>query len=504
MKHHSLIVCLRAASLFCLGGCADNAFVAPSKTAASISQPASAATTVAPISPSIRYVGRWDVSNPAQYVSSWGGAYFTVAFTGTTAKLKLGNTNDYFVRLDNGPWVSYRNVSGTVDLTPTPLAGGTHTLTVAQGKDYAYEFRFEGLELDAGASVSPAATSDLLIEYIGDSITAGFKDAQANVSAYGWVCAEALGGEHTQIAWPGIKLLSGAGSTGMDQQYLRLKGNYNDPAGTTASWDFARYAPRVVVVNLGTNDNPAETSAASFQAAYTAFLATIRSKFPQAEIFALRTFVGVWEAPTRAAVNTRAAAGDTRVHFVNTAGWLTANTSDYLPNDNTHPSEAGHQKAGQLLKEVIAPYVGGAPVLADGTYRLLNRNSGLALDAKGQLTADGTPVQQWAYNGGANQQWSITSLGGNTYKIVGVQSGKALDVTGQALAAGAAIQLYPYNGGDNQRWSLSPAAQGSYTLTGVQSGLVLEVEAQSTANGALIKQYTSNGGAHQQWLLQKL
>ncbi|RYD89936.1 MAG: hypothetical protein EOP54_24775, partial [Sphingobacteriales bacterium] len=449
----------------------------------------------------IKYFGRWDFSNTSQYVSNWGGAYIRVNFTGTTVKIKLGNQNDYFVRIDNGPWVSYLNVSGTVNLTPAPLSSGTHTLVVAQGKDYEYEFKFEGLVLDAGASTGAPTPLNFLMEYIGDSITAGFKDTQANVSAYGWVCAEGLNAEHTQIAWPGIKLLSGSSYKAMDYQYLKLKGNYNDPS-TTANWDFSKYTPQIVVVNLGTNDNPAETTNAAFQSAYTSFLATVRSKFPNAEIFAMRTFVGVWESATLAAVNARINAGDNKVHFVNTSGWLTANASDYLPGDNTHPSVSGQAKAGNLLKSVIAPYVGGSALIPDGTYKIVNRNSGLALEATGQGTANGTAITQWTYNGGGNQKWTVTHLGGNVYRIVGVQSGRALDVNGQSLVDGAALQLYDYNGGSNQKFTIAATSGGYVTLTGVQSGKAVEVEAQSTAPGALIKQWTSNGGTHQQWIFQ--
>ncbi|MFC0513023.1 RICIN domain-containing protein [Mucilaginibacter angelicae] len=449
----------------------------------------------------IKYFGRWDFSNPAQYVSNWGGAYIKVNFTGTTVKIKVGNTNNYFARIDGGAWVTYNNVSGTVNLTPTPLSAGTHTLIVAEGKDYDYEFKFEGLILDAGAATAAPSVSNYLIEYIGDSITAGFKDSQANVSAYGWVCAEGLNSEHTQIAWPGIKLISGTSSKGMDYQYLRLKGNYNDPT-TTATWDFTKYTPQIVVVNLGTNDNPAETSDAAFQSAYTSFLATIRSKFPNAEIFAMRTYVGVWENATLAAVNARITAGDSKVHFVNTSGWLTANTSDYLPGDNTHPSESGHIKAGNLLKSIISPYAGGSALIANGTYKIVNRNSGLVLEATGQGTGNGTAIEQWSYNGGDNQKWVVTNLGGNTYKIIGVQSGRSLDVNGQSLIDGAAIQLYDYNGGDNQKWTITPTTGGYVTISGVQSGKLAEVEGQSTAAGALVKQWTSNGGTNQQWIFQ--
>ena len=309
-----------------------------------------AAASGMPGDTNIKYFGRWDFGSTTQYVSYWGGAYLRVNFSGTTVKIKLGNTSNYYAKIDNGPWISFLNISGTVNLTPTPLANGTHTLTVAQGKDYNYVFNFQGLVLDPGAVTSVPPVSSVLIEYIGDSITAGYTDAQANVSDYAWVCSEALGTEHTQVAYPGITLVSGYPGTGMDVQYFRQQ---SLAYPSSPHWDFSRYTPKIVVINLGTNDNNKRVPDSVLQRSYTSFLLAIRTKFPHAEIFAMSTFLGVKAAPTRAAVNARNAAGDAKVHYINTSGWLSA--ADYT--DGLHPSVGGHTRAAHLLQPILAPYV---------------------------------------------------------------------------------------------------------------------------------------------------
>jgi len=143
-----------------------------------------------------------------------------------------------------------------------------------------------------------------------------------------------------------------------------------------------------------------------------------------------------------------------------------------------------------------------ATPVANGTYKIINRNSGLALDATGQGTANGTAIDQWGYNGGNNQRWTVTSLGGGQYKVVGVQSGKVLEVAGQSTADGAAVQLYTDNGGGNQKWNFVATSGGYYTLQGVQSGKLMEVVGQSTAPGAVVDQWTGNSGTNQQWSFQ--
>jgi len=137
--------------------------------------------------------------------------------------------------------------------------------------------------------------------------------------------------------------------------------------------------------------------------------------------------------------------------------------------------------------------------LSDGTYKIVNLNSRLALDAKGQAITNGTPIQQFAYGGGANQKWTVTSLGSGQYKITGVQSGKVLDVKGQSTSDGAAIQLYTDNGGSNQKWIISPTAG---TIQGVQSSKYMEVAGSSASSGALVDQSTGTGAQNQQWTFQ--
>jgi hypothetical protein len=137
--------------------------------------------------------------------------------------------------------------------------------------------------------------------------------------------------------------------------------------------------------------------------------------------------------------------------------------------------------------------------LGNGIYKIVNLNSGLVLDAVGQNTTNGTPIDQWSFNGEANQEWTVTSIGSGEYTIKGVQSGRVLDVKGQSTANGAAVQLYDSNGGGNQEWVITPSAG---TIEGVQSGKLMEVAGQSTSPGALVDIYGANGGENQQWSFQ--
>ncbi len=141
--------------------------------------------------------------------------------------------------------------------------------------------------------------------------------------------------------------------------------------------------------------------------------------------------------------------------------------------------------------------------IANGTYKIINRNSGLAVDVKGLATTNGSPVQQYGYNGGGNQQWTVSSLGNGNYSIIGVQSGLALDVVGGGTANGTAIDIWPYGSGANQQWSFTATSGGYYRLTPANApNSCLDVQHSAITNGVPLQIWNYNGGTSQQWSLQ--
>jgi hypothetical protein len=144
----------------------------------------------------------------------------------------------------------------------------------------------------------------------------------------------------------------------------------------------------------------------------------------------------------------------------------------------------------------------GGGTIASGTYKIINRNSGLALDANLAGTTNGTLIDQYTYQAHGNQQWVVTSLGGGQYSIAGVQSGKVLDVTGGSDANGAQVELYTNHSGSNQKWVITASSGGYYIVQNVDSGKLLDVVGASTKNSALVDQWTNNGGNNQQWSFQ--
>ncbi len=173
--------------------------------------------------------------------------------------------------------------------------------------------------------------------------------------------------------------------------------------------------------------------------------------------------------------------------------------------DQAPPSAGADAAAGPDSSDVNPDTSTGAGIIPDGTYRVTARHSGKVLDVYNAVTGDGTNVDQWSYNGGNNQLWTFTHLGGNVYKILGVQSRKALEVATASTTDGTNVDIRTYTGAANQQWTISSLTGGNFRLSPVSnSGSALDVVGASTADSANACQYAWLGGNNynQQWSIQ--
>ncbi|MCX5425907.1 RICIN domain-containing protein [Streptomyces sp. NBC_00078] len=155
------------------------------------------------------------------------------------------------------------------------------------------------------------------------------------------------------------------------------------------------------------------------------------------------------------------------------------------------------QRAGGALEDAT-----GTPTINPSTfYTIKNVNSSQMMDVYGWSTADGGGVVQWPSTGGANQQWTIVPVTGQLYKIVNRNSGKALEMNFSSHWKGTAAQQWTYGGGNNQLWYFEPTS-GGYLIRNFESRQVLEVSSGSTANGAAIAQWMALNQSNQAWTIQ--
>src|SRR5690349_14091084 len=427
----NVLVSSAAAVLLGLGGWLP---APPAVAAAAPAAPPAVAGDGTPSDPNIAFHGRWDTTDRAAVVPHFAGAYLVTGFTGTRVALKQRAAIDLYYSIDGGADGYLRNVSGTVNLTPTALRAGNHTLRVSYrvvAGSYHGDAVFQGLVLDSGAGTLPAPRPARLLEFIGDSITVGTTSSKNALTAYGWLTGESLKAAHTQVAEGGACLVSAAdGCTGMADRFLR-----NNTAAGSPLWDFSRYQADAVVINLGTNDVGHGVSGATFQAVYTQLLRDIRSRYPRAAILALQTFTKRYAAQTQAAVQAVTAAGDRNAYFVTTDGWVPA---DGL-SDSVHPNDLGHAAIATRLAPIITEKIGttttspsatpsapGGSACAITYARTGEWGTGAQFDVTIRNTSaaaiDGWALT-WTLPGGQriNQSWNATiSQSGATAKAVNV------------------------------------------------------------------------------------
>ncbi|MFJ9704551.1 pectinesterase family protein [Streptomyces sp. NPDC101234] len=106
--------------------------------------------------------------------------------------------------------------------------------------------------------------------------------------------------------------------------------------------------------------------------------------------------------------------------------------------------------------------------LADqGSGRFAVKSAGgMCLDVPGGSTAVGTQLQQWGCaSGQTNQQWTLKASRNGTYQIVNVNSGLCVSDKGASTAPGAAVIQETCTANSNKLWKLNPVGGAAATPT---------------------------------------
>lgn len=232
------------------------------------------------------------------------------------------------------------------------------------------------ISISADGEIIPTEpVSDRRIEFVGDSITCGFgieaehtcdgfRTAQENSRInYASLTAQHFNAEYNLVSWTSIGVYSNSvkedvdvpdDSWTMPKIYFHTDkatdgwtGNWENPE----MWDFSRFVPQLIVVNLGTNDKDFTRGIAerteAFEAAYIKFISDIRKNNPDSYILCTLGAMGQELCPQ--VESSVKKLGDEKISFMAFDVQL---ESDGIGAEG-HPNAVTHRKmADRLIKEI--------------------------------------------------------------------------------------------------------------------------------------------------------
>lgn len=332
----------------------------------------------------VAFLGRWQGGRGSSRRCSYGTVSFAVNFRGSSqlvARLQPYDLTMYHTcQVNEGDPFVLEHLSGDLVIASNLDKSATYSISCGRNTEAYYGATIlDALLVDEGAvTLSPPRPSgQLAVEFLGDSITAGYQAlAQRGATEDGprwedvfktWaaILANAWGTRNWRtVAQSSIAVLPhnsyGMSFKAMKDQFLCSELTMYQPCQRL--WDFDEWQADVVVLNLGTNDfvfvDPTE---ADFEKAYLELIQIVRSKYPGALIFCIVPLAqscqleAKWQKMIDGITKAVAAAGpDVEVISTGSAThpWLDCQ-KDYV--DTFHPTQEGHLHFAQHLSPVMLP-----------------------------------------------------------------------------------------------------------------------------------------------------
>lgn len=262
----------------------------------------------------ISYEGRIMMTNDAA-VLMWPGTAVRIDFVGTglSGVVKDQDTSNYYNVIVDGMVTGkiHPDTSRKDYRLATGLHYGRHSIELFKrtewdkGKTWFYGFAFEGKTVLADPPKMPARK----MEFFGNSITCGYAiedrvgDSpigyfENNYDSYAAITARHFNAQCHYTAKSGIGIMVSWFPLIMPEMYNRL-----DPTDSASRWDFSKYTPDLVVINLLQNDAWITNMPANEQfkrkfgtrrpsedliiESYRNFVRTVRQVYPEAQIICM-------------------------------------------------------------------------------------------------------------------------------------------------------------------------------------------------------------------------
>ncbi|MFN2137778.1 MAG: SGNH/GDSL hydrolase family protein, partial [Candidatus Promineifilaceae bacterium] len=283
----------------------------------------------------IRYTGRFDFHDPKRPVFDWPGVAIEFAFEGTGLAIFLeDDSNFYNVTVDSRSQVLDTESGRERYVVAEGLEPGEHYFRMVKRTEAIIGSAvFGGVEIARGELLEPPPGKGRRIEFIGDSITAGFGNegdspeclfsaaTQNAEKAYAALVAAELDADYSLIAVSGLGVYYPLQMAGVSTPETAI--DFIDRVlafDHSITWPPERQTPDAVVISLGTNDYSSDPVPEddAFIEAYLELLDGVRGRYPEAYIFAVAGPLVFQQGPQmiETVVERFQSAGDKRVTYV--------------------------------------------------------------------------------------------------------------------------------------------------------------------------------------------
>ena len=389
------VVCALAVSAFTLTACGNNNAEADSADASvtEVTHDMNTETTYTASEGNVKLLGRTYFDGEKLFCALSGtGAEFT--FTGTKCSITvMGDSNsgnvtaaDNQARVGiyvNGERVIDDMVDNLMEIYDVFESDTPQDVTVSIVK--LSESPMSTIAISdikvTGSEIKPTPNKDILIEFIGDSITCGYgaddpvkenhfsTKTEDVTKAYAYKTAAALNADYSMVSFSGYGIISGytndkkVSAQTVPQYYTKLGYSWASNGSFTPAnidWDFSKRQPDIIVVNLGTNDDSYTKTDSERQmeycTEYVEFLKLIREKNPDAKILCTLGVMGdrLYEYVQLAALNYTEETGDTNISTMK----FDVQSPDDGYSADWHPSITTHDKASEKLAAEIKSLIG--------------------------------------------------------------------------------------------------------------------------------------------------
>ncbi|MBO7580282.1 MAG: lipase [Bacteroidaceae bacterium] len=325
-----------------------------------------------PTDTNIQYIGRIEDSDPNFIKFTYPGVQIRTGFTGTRLEMMCKLRSGYFMaEIDGGEPFKISFLGNTVVNLARNLKDGTHQAIVTYiGEGYENVPEFHGFFVDKGKTLAPAAPlPSRKIEFIGNSITCGYgieanseadhyEDETANFYyTYAARTARNLDAQAVVVARSGIGVYrSYNGPKTGDKVNMNTEYPYTLLYNNKYEWDFSRYTPDLVCINLGTNDTSTQGADSTLLVnGFKQLYRQVRSHYPNAKIVLL---CGCMMSGDQ--LRSAQQALDTTVAYAHQQGDKEVYRFDFTPHDGSlgygadwHPSMRQHEK----MANELTPYL---------------------------------------------------------------------------------------------------------------------------------------------------